>query len=76
MWGVNERAAGNERTVTDYFDKAAEAYGTIGVAGLKAYAMADLDEMRRSPSEATNQLKPGEVNPNLRTQASEKPLNQ
>src|SRR5271166_6754475 len=46
MWGWNERAAGNELSARDYFDRAAEAFRTISVEGVRASALADLDQVR------------------------------
>jgi len=53
MWSWNERAAGNELTATEYYNKAAEAYTTISVEGMRAYAMADLEHARLTTSTTT-----------------------
>jgi tetratricopeptide (TPR) repeat protein len=63
MWGWNERAAGNELTAKEYYDKAAEAYTTISVEGMRAFAMADLEQARLTTSAAIPSPKPGEVPP-------------
>jgi len=60
MWGWNERAAGNELSARDYFDRAAEAFRTISVEGVRASALADLDQVRNTPPTAVPQPMPGE----------------
>ena len=60
MWGWNERAAGNELSAKDYFDKAAEAYRTISVEGMRAFLMAELDQARQTQSTAIPEPKPGQ----------------
>ncbi|HYM72369.1 MAG TPA: hypothetical protein VET89_05265 [Stellaceae bacterium] len=59
MWGVSEHAAGNELSAKECFDKAAEAYGTIAVSGFRAFALADLDQMRQAAHEGIMSAKLG-----------------
>jgi tetratricopeptide (TPR) repeat protein len=63
MWGFNERAVGNELSAKDYFDRSAEAYKTISIEGMRAFAMTDLEQARQTPSATIPAPKPGEPPP-------------
>jgi type II secretory pathway pseudopilin PulG len=62
MWGVNERGAGNEMTSKEYFDKVAEAYGTIALNGFRTFALNDL-ELARKFDPAAFSMTPGVTQP-------------
>jgi tetratricopeptide (TPR) repeat protein len=63
MWGVNERAMGNDLSAKEYFDRAAEAYKAISVEGFRALALADLDRLQQMSSKAISELQPGQPPP-------------
>ncbi len=73
MWGVNERGTGNDVSAKDCFDKAAEAYKTISVDGIRATALADLNRMRQLAPSAIPEPQPGDPPPSPRIAEIAKP---